>query len=121
MSAYRLDAELCFLRYNFSVKREKGLKADYQGATPEQVAAAMLKHRPGTGLPSTSFSKSEFREVARHAIRSGIRSFHRRASPEDGDIEFVDEQVDSVVGEGPDAQDPDERSHNLDIGTESPK
>ena len=27
--------------------RKKGLTADYQGATPEQVAAAMLKHRPG--------------------------------------------------------------------------
>ena len=28
-------------------KPKKGLKADYQGATPEQVALAVLRYRPG--------------------------------------------------------------------------
>ena len=27
-------------------KRTKGLKADYRGATPEQVALAVLRYRP---------------------------------------------------------------------------
>ena len=27
--------------------RRKGLKADYRGATPEQVAKALLRSRPG--------------------------------------------------------------------------
>ena len=27
-------------------KRKKGLKADYRGATPEQVAKALHRHRP---------------------------------------------------------------------------
>ena len=28
-------------------KREKGLPANYQGATPEEVALAVLRYRPG--------------------------------------------------------------------------
>ncbi len=28
-------------------KRKQGLKADYKGATPEQVAEAVLRYRPG--------------------------------------------------------------------------
>ena len=27
-------------------RRKKGLEADYQGATPEQVARAFVRHRP---------------------------------------------------------------------------
>ena len=30
-------------------KYRKGLKADYRGATPEQVAAALMAYRPGVG------------------------------------------------------------------------
>lgn len=29
---------------------KKGLKADYQGATPEQVAMAVLRYRPGKAV-----------------------------------------------------------------------
>ena len=39
------------------MKRKKGLKADYQGATPEQVTAAMLKHRPGANLSCEASSE----------------------------------------------------------------
>ena len=28
-------------------KKRKGLKANYQGATPEEVALAVLRYRPG--------------------------------------------------------------------------
>ena len=28
-------------------KKRKGLKANYQGATPEEVARAVLRYRPG--------------------------------------------------------------------------
>ena len=31
----------------------KGLKADYQGATPEQVAKAVLRYRPGQPVRHT--------------------------------------------------------------------
>ena len=31
-------------------KREKGRRADYRGATPEQVAAALLRNRPKGSL-----------------------------------------------------------------------
>lgn len=42
--------------------RKKGLAADYQGAPPEQVAAAMLKHSPGanqSGVSKTSPSPQD--------------------------------------------------------------
>lgn len=32
---------------NSKPKRHEGLKADYKGATPEQVARAVLTYRPG--------------------------------------------------------------------------
>ena len=31
-------------------QRKKGLKADYRGATPEQVAAAVLRYRTQPGM-----------------------------------------------------------------------
>ena len=85
--------------------RKKGLKADYQGATPEQVSAAMLRHRPGANLSPSFLSVSEFGELARHSIRGGIRNFYRDFFPEVGDVKFIDEPVDGIVREGPDAQD----------------
>ena len=36
---------------NGSRKREKGRPADYRGAVPEQVAAALLRHRPNGDRP----------------------------------------------------------------------
>ena len=72
-------------------------------AEPEEIVRAMARQRDL--VPPRSFSRSEFRQLARHSIRSGIRNFYRNVFPEAGDVEFLDEKVDGIVRKTPDTQD----------------
>ena len=46
-------------------KKRKGLKANYQGATPEEVALAVLRYRPGKKKTQRPARKREQAEGGR--------------------------------------------------------
>lgn len=76
------------------MKRAKGLKADYRGATPEQVAAAMLKYRPGANRsceaspgPSQQDSDDQtYAEASRAALDSACNLGRRFLETDESDI-----------------------------------
>ena len=74
--------------------RKKGLKADYQGATPEQVSAAMLKHRQNANLSGAASSEplpqdqdeKAYAEASRAVIESACNLGRQYLETDESDI-----------------------------------
>ena len=71
-------------------------------ATPEELVRAMGRQSRRKIIPlAPRLTRAEYRDLFSHAVRSGVRSTYRRIS---GDVELLDEEIDSLVWKNGDGQ-----------------